>query len=443
MNDATSTKQSLDGSTGMVILAGNDTTDRYWWHYDPLGGTPPVVDPPVAAFSATPTSGPAPLTVSFTDTSTNTPTSWAWDLDGNGSTDSTARESVVPIRDPGHLYRAADGDEQRRIGRRDQGRLRDRRAAADLHHRDPVRRRVRQFGQRLQELRHRPRAARPGLEHRLPRLPGLRCRRPDRAGPVRQAPPVRDRRQPVERQPSTPSPARSPRPGSPGTTSRPRRRRRSPRSGRRSPVSGARSTSGPPSPATAPTGSRSSARTRTAPTSAAARARTRHSSSIGTESGGTEPAAPVAAFLASPTSGSAPLSVAFTDTSTNSPTSWAWDVDGNGTIDSTAQHPTFVYPDPGTYTVTLTATNAIGSDDETKTGLHHGLADADRHPDPDADRHPHRHPDPDAHPDPDRHAAAGRHADLRPGRRRPRRAALSELELRVRRVAARPGRSQR
>ena len=91
MNDATSTKQSLDATTGLVVLASNDTTDRYWWSYDPLGGTPPVVQPPVAAFSATPTSGSAPLEVAFADLSTNLPTGWAWDFDGDSVIDSTAQ----------------------------------------------------------------------------------------------------------------------------------------------------------------------------------------------------------------------------------------------------------------------------------------------------------------------------------------------------------------
>ena len=43
---------------------------------------------PVAAFAAAPTSGPAPLTVSFIDQSTGEITSWLWDF-GDGSTDST------------------------------------------------------------------------------------------------------------------------------------------------------------------------------------------------------------------------------------------------------------------------------------------------------------------------------------------------------------------
>jgi PKD repeat protein len=40
---------------------------------------------PVAAFSATPTSGPAPFAVTFTDTSTGSITTWAWNF-GDGGT---------------------------------------------------------------------------------------------------------------------------------------------------------------------------------------------------------------------------------------------------------------------------------------------------------------------------------------------------------------------
>jgi hypothetical protein len=45
-------------------------------------------DPPEAGFTATPTSGEAPLVVTFTDASTNEPTSWQWDFgDGGSSTE--------------------------------------------------------------------------------------------------------------------------------------------------------------------------------------------------------------------------------------------------------------------------------------------------------------------------------------------------------------------
>lgn len=79
-------------------------------------------------------------------------------------------------------------------------------------------------------------------------------------------------------------------------------------------------------------------------------------------------AAPVAAFTADLTTLQEPTSmtVQFTDQSTNTPTSWLWDF-GDGTT-STAQNPSKTYTAAGTYTVTLTATNAGGSDAETKTG---------------------------------------------------------------------------
>ncbi|MBV8545205.1 MAG: PKD domain-containing protein [Acidobacteria bacterium] len=58
------------------------------------------------------------------------------------------------------------------------------------------------------------------------------------------------------------------------------------------------------------------------------------------------------------------LVVTFTDTSTGSPTSWSWNF-GDGAR-STAQNPSYAYAAPGTYNVTLTATNAGGSSSATK-----------------------------------------------------------------------------
>ncbi len=69
---------------------------------------------------------------------------------------------------------------------------------------------------------------------------------------------------------------------------------------------------------------------------------------------------PVADFSGTPTTGTEPLTVDFTDLSTNSPTSWSWTFGDGGT--STAQNPTYVYNAAGTYTVTMTATNVCGSD---------------------------------------------------------------------------------
>ncbi len=79
----------------------------------------------------------------------------------------------------------------------------------------------------------------------------------------------------------------------------------------------------------------------------------------------TGPIPPIANFTGNPTSGTAPLTVAFTDASVGSPTSWAWTFGDGGT--ATAQNPSHVYNSAGSYTVSLTATNAQGSDGETKT----------------------------------------------------------------------------
>jgi PKD repeat protein len=77
--------------------------------------------------------------------------------------------------------------------------------------------------------------------------------------------------------------------------------------------------------------------------------------------------APEAAFTATPTTGQAPLTVTFTDASTNEPTSWRWDF-GDGET-STEQSPAHEYALAGEYTVTLTATNDEGSDDLVQQAL--------------------------------------------------------------------------
>jgi PKD repeat protein len=79
------------------------------------------------------------------------------------------------------------------------------------------------------------------------------------------------------------------------------------------------------------------------------------------------PGPPVANFIGSPTSGTAPLTVQFTDQSTGDPALWSWDF-GDGVGTSNQQNPQYTYDNAGTYMVTLTATNDYGSDIETKAG---------------------------------------------------------------------------
>jgi len=82
-------------------------------------------------------------------------------------------------------------------------------------------------------------------------------------------------------------------------------------------------------------------------------------------------APPVADFTADMTIGTVPMMVDFTDTSLNYPTSWSWDFGDGGT--STEQNPTHTYTTAGSFDVTLTATNSIGSDSETKIGYITGI----------------------------------------------------------------------
>ncbi|WP_157768929.1 Ig-like domain-containing protein [Pseudarthrobacter sulfonivorans] len=95
VHNVTSTKQNLNSAargtanSGLLVLADVNATSRYWHFYDRA---------PVASFTATPTSGTAPLDVAFTDTSTDSPTSWSWAF-GDGDT-STAQN-------PAHTYTAA------------------------------------------------------------------------------------------------------------------------------------------------------------------------------------------------------------------------------------------------------------------------------------------------------------------------------------------------
>ena len=78
-----------------------------------------------------------------------------------------------------------------------------------------------------------------------------------------------------------------------------------------------------------------------------------------------EPSAPTASFTATPTTGSVPLVVNFTDTSSGTPTSWDWDFGDGGT--STEALPSHTYTSTGTFTATLTATNELGSSSTSRT----------------------------------------------------------------------------
>ena len=80
---------------------------------------------------------------------------------------------------------------------------------------------------------------------------------------------------------------------------------------------------------------------------------------------------PVTDFTGIPTSGTAPLGVFFRDNSTNYPSSWNWSF-GDRTLFNYSGlvplNPIHTYYRYGTYTVSLTTANAMGSNTTTKTG---------------------------------------------------------------------------
>ncbi|WP_157756900.1 PQQ-dependent sugar dehydrogenase [Plantactinospora sp. KBS50] len=74
---------------------------------------------------------------------------------------------------------------------------------------------------------------------------------------------------------------------------------------------------------------------------------------------------PVAAITATPTAGSAPLTVAFDGSGSSDPDagdllSYRWDFDDNGTVDATGPTATHTYPTAGSYTARLQVTDSGG-----------------------------------------------------------------------------------
>lgn len=87
-------------------------------------------------------------------------------------------------------------------------------------------------------------------------------------------------------------------------------------------------------------------------------------------SGTPQVCAPIAEFTNSTYQICAGSTVTFTDQSWNGdPTQWNWTFQGGSPASATNANPTITYNTPGVYDVTLVASNATGSDTETKTSL--------------------------------------------------------------------------
>ena len=76
---------------------------------------------------------------------------------------------------------------------------------------------------------------------------------------------------------------------------------------------------------------------------------------------------PIADFSAADTTIDIGTQAFFTDLSTNTPTEWGWDFGDDNWTGNTTANPSHLYTALGTYTVSLNATNAYGSNTTTKT----------------------------------------------------------------------------
>ena len=92
-----------------MIWDRNDTLECVdYINYQPFLTSPhpdtPIL-PPIADFTGSPTSGPAPTTVNFNDQSTGTITSWEWAFGDDNATSTEQNPTHIYNVNPGSLYR--------------------------------------------------------------------------------------------------------------------------------------------------------------------------------------------------------------------------------------------------------------------------------------------------------------------------------------------------
>ncbi len=79
--------------------------------------------------------------------------------------------------------------------------------------------------------------------------------------------------------------------------------------------------------------------------------------------------APIVSFSADDRQVCPGTTVRFSDESLSNPTSWNWSFPGGDPSSSTEEHPEIFYANPGNYTVTLQASNEIGTNTDTKNSF--------------------------------------------------------------------------
>ena len=84
LNDVTAAKQTVNATSGLVLLASDDVKQRYWFSDQSLGGSPPSPSPTASA-SPSPTASASPSPTGGVRTVTLTPTADGWVDSANAS----------------------------------------------------------------------------------------------------------------------------------------------------------------------------------------------------------------------------------------------------------------------------------------------------------------------------------------------------------------------
>jgi hypothetical protein len=109
VNNPTSTKQNLDSSTGLLVLAGDDDTNRYLHNYVSLGTGPPAPD---TLIDSAPDPATTQTSATFTFHASNPDATFECSLDGAAYTACTSPTTYDSLVERSHSFavRAVDAD---------------------------------------------------------------------------------------------------------------------------------------------------------------------------------------------------------------------------------------------------------------------------------------------------------------------------------------------
>jgi hypothetical protein len=111
LNNPTSTKQNLSGATGLLVLAGDDSTRRYIYNRLTLGSPPPPdTDPPETTIDSAPPATTSETSAQFGFSADEGGSTFRCSLDGAAPTTCTSPKSYSGLGAGGHTFSVAAVD---------------------------------------------------------------------------------------------------------------------------------------------------------------------------------------------------------------------------------------------------------------------------------------------------------------------------------------------